>query len=358
MEINTKDKVKVFNLAGNLVEELNNINIKILDDPENDFAPVHILNTTNNLVHSELNLYETAYKFNKKVRSNSAYVHPEERVIGTRIEMKRCSKSNIAIPRMIQSTFQFVPITKTLESLFRNEDFRNLYLKHNSGKHVCTAGQYKYFCCGSVYKNNELFRNNPHTLQIQVYTDDFETCNPVQSKKGIHKLCAVYFQIKNLPVRVQSKLNNIFVVSLCHSDDINKSTQSDFNNIWEVIVRDIKQLETDGIDIGSMKIKGTICWPSFDNLGANVSLGYAAGFTASYFCRFCECDSTECKTMTEEKESKIRTREKYASCVKVAESLEVIDYRQTLGVRRYCLLNELNYFHITENISADILHDV
>lgn len=113
MEINTKDKVKVFNLAGNLVEELNNINIKILDDPENDLAPVHILNTTNNLVHSELNLYETAYKFNKKVRSNSAYVHPEERVIGTRIEMKRCSKSNIAIPRMIQSTFQFVPITKT-----------------------------------------------------------------------------------------------------------------------------------------------------------------------------------------------------------------------------------------------------
>lgn len=244
------------------------------------------------------------------------------------------------------------------QSLFRNDDFRNLYLEHNSGEHACTAGQYKYFCCGSVYKNNELFRNNPHTLQIQVYTDDFETCNPLQSKKGIHKLCAVYFQIKNLPVRVQSKLNNIFFVSLCHSDDINKSTQSDFNNIWEVIVRDIKQLETDGIDIGSMKIKGTICWPSFDNLGANVSLGYAAGFTASYFCRFCECDSTECKTMTEERESKVRTREKYASCVKVAESLEVIDYRQTLGVRRYCLLNELNYFHITENISADILHDV
>lgn len=359
MKINIKEKVKVFDLVGELIETLNEINIEIFRDLTTDTAPAHALLTTNNLVHSEISLYETAYKYNKKISSSSTYVHPIEKAIGNRFEMKRCPKSNVAVPRLIQSTFQFIPITKTVKSLFSNEEFRMMYLEHNSDQnHVCTEGIYRYFCCGSVYQNSELFKNDRYTLQIQLYTDDFEICNPLQSKAGVHKLCAVYFQIKNLPIKVQSKLNNIFLVCLCHSNDVNKTTQSDYNNIWEVVVKDIQHLETEGIDIGPMRIRGAVCWPSFDNLGANISLGFAGGFNATYYCRFCECSSMECKTITEEMSSKIRTREKYASCVKKIELLEKVDYRVTLGVKRYCMLNELTYFHITENSSVDILHDV
>lgn len=359
VNINTKNRVIFFDLVSELIEKLNNANIEIVLDSDINSTPECALVTINNIVQSELSLYSTAYKFNKNIRLNSSYVHPEEKAIGNRFEMKRCPESSLAVPRLIPSTFQFVSITKTLKSLFANEQFRSLYLAHNAeGDHVCIDGLYKHFCCGSIYKKNDLFRNDRYALQIQIYTDDFEVCNPLQSKAGIHKLCAVYFQIKNLPVRVQSKLNSIFLVSLCHSDDVHKSSQSDYNNIWEVIVQDLRQLETEGIDIGSMKIRGTVCWPSFDNLGANTSLGFAGGFNTAYYCRFCECDSTECKTLNEELPSKIRNREKYASCLKIIESLEKVDFRQTLGVKRYCALNDLQYFHITENISADILHDI
>lgn len=33
-----------------------------------------------------------------------------------------------------------------------------------------------------------------------------------------------------------------------------------------------------------------------------------------------------------------------------------IDYHKTRGIRKHCTLNDLKYFHITTNISVDILH--
>lgn len=187
------------------------------------------------------------------------------------------------------------------------------------------------FAVTRFIKKSEIFNSNPYTLQIEIFTDDFETCSPLQSRAGVHKLCAIYFAIKKIPERYQSKVNYIQLFCFCYSDDINKSTQADFNNIWQIIVEKIKQLETRGVSVGSLTIKGTICWPSFDNLGTNTSLGYAGSFSARYFCRFCECDSVECGMLTEEIESKVRTKQNYESNLKTIETLEKFDYSKTFG---------------------------
>lgn len=358
LNINVKESTKIFQLTGKMIEQINAVNIELVLDPHNETSPERIMSMTKDLVQSEISLYATEYKFRKKISSTSSYVHPEERAIGTRYEMKRLRNDKIAIPRCVPSTLQFVRITETIKSFFEDEKFRYLYFKHNSENHICVEGQYKSFCCGSVYKENELFSSDPYALQIQLFHDDFELCSPLQSKAGVHKLNGLYFKIINFPIQYQSKLNYIGLVSLCHSDDIYKSTQADFNNIWEIVVEDISRLETEGIMVGSKRIRGTICWPSFDNLGANVSLGFAGSFTAQYYCRFCECSAIECSTLTEEIESKIRTKENYATHIKIIESMEKIDYGKTHGVKRYCFLNELKYFDMTKNISVDILHDL
>lgn len=358
MELSRKNSSKIVQLVSSLVDELSDTNIGLINDTQNDYSSRHVIDMCRDIITSEISLYETAYKFHKKISSSASYVHPEERAVGTRIELKQDPNTKIAIPRTIQSTCQYVPIRESLNALFANDRFCYEYFKYNSEKHICVDGQYSNFCCGEVYKDTELFISDPYTVQVQIFTDDFEPCSPLQSKAGTHKLTAVYFSIKKLPRNFQSKLNFIQLVCLCYSDDINKSTQADFNNIWQLVVEDMSKLEREGIRIGSNTIKAAICYPSFDNLGANVSLGFAGSFSADCFCRFCECNALECGTITTEIDSKNRTEDNYSHRLKIIESLEKVDYRLTCGVKRDCVLNELKYFHVTKNISADILHDI
>lgn len=340
-----------------MIDKITLTNIDLLRHSEQGTNIENMINTTSVIVKSEICMYDSQYKFWKNMMLGSTYIHPQEKAIGTRYEMKVDKTSKISIPRLIQSICQYVPITEQLTILFQNDKFKKLYFEFNSEKHTCVEGQFKHFCCGEVYRNNELFQSYPNAIQIEIYTDDFELCNPLQSKSGVHKLCAVYFPVNNFPKEYQSKLDYIRLVCLCYSDDINKSTQADYNNIWQLVVDDMKKLETEGICVGSINLRGTICWPSFDNLGANVSLGYAKSFTAAHYCRFCECSLRECSTVTNEKTSKIRNKENYTYHMKTIDSLDKIDYRKTFGLRNYCRLNDLKYFHITENISVDILHD-
>lgn len=46
----------------------------------------------------------------------------------------------------------------------------------------------KDYCDGTAYREHELFQNSEHALQIQMYYDDIDVCNPIGSKSTIHKL--------------------------------------------------------------------------------------------------------------------------------------------------------------------------
>ena len=44
------------------------------------------------------------------------------------------------------------------------------------------------FCDGFYYKNHELFSAHKNALQIMMYYDDVEVCNPLGSHTKVHKL--------------------------------------------------------------------------------------------------------------------------------------------------------------------------
>lgn len=230
-----------------------------------------------------------------------------------------------------------------------------MYLNYNSGpnRQQCINDTYKSFCCGSVYKSNQLFSSNPNALQLQFITDDFELCNPIGSKATLHKMCPIYFSIRNLPKQYASKVSNIYLVSLCRSDDI-KTLESDFNDLWSSVVREVSVLEEEGISIDvQTKIKGTISYLGFDNLGANQSLGFVESFSSEYFCRFCTATKKETKVMTMEDQSKLRTTESYNENLKVVADSAKIDFKKTMGLKRSCALNDLKFFHIIENKTVE-----
>lgn len=111
--------------------------------------------------------------------------------------MEKLKNTSVKIPQRIQSTFQYISIKKTFHYLFNREDFLNMYLNYNATKHICKPKVYKGFCCGKVFKKNALFQKYPNSLQINIASDDFECCNPLQSKAMKHKLCNLFLYKKH-----------------------------------------------------------------------------------------------------------------------------------------------------------------
>lgn len=46
---------------------------------------------------------------------------------------------------------------------------------------------------GELFNSHALFSKQNHAIQIKLFCDDFETANPLGSKKVIHKLRVEYF---------------------------------------------------------------------------------------------------------------------------------------------------------------------
>ena len=52
-------------------------------------------------------------------------------------------------------------------------------------------------------------------VRFHLYSDEFELCNPLGSRKGEYKLCAFYFLVGNLETKYWSLLSNIRLDLLC-----------------------------------------------------------------------------------------------------------------------------------------------
>ena len=81
-----------------------------------------------------------------------------------------------------------------------------------------------------------MFSEQLTSLQVQLYCDDFETANPLGSKRGAHKVGALYFVLRNLPPKLNSALINIHLVALFHAEDVKKYG---FDPILQPLIDDI-----------------------------------------------------------------------------------------------------------------------
>lgn len=152
----------------------------------------------------------------------------------------------------------------------------------------------------------------------------------------------------------------MFLTSLCETNNF-KQESVNFADIARLIVDEIKQLETTGINIGGNSVKGTLIHVTADNLGANGALGFVESFN-SYFCRACEISKKDSQQSVKEAQSLLRSKESYSKCVQVAVDCNAkgkkIDYKITKGVKRECYFNELGSYHTVNNITFDLMHDI
>jgi len=88
-----------------------------------------------------------------------------------------------------------------------------------------------------------------------------------------------------------------------------------------------------------------------DNLGVNSVLGFFRSFSATFFCRFCHSNKINTNILATEVVDSLRNKRNYE------EDVLKNDYKQT-GVHEKSVFNLVNSFHVVQNFSVDIMHDI
>lgn len=292
-------------------------------------------------------------KRNKHFKQKWGNVEPVEKVLGTRFDSRRNKTTGTYDQVVVTDKFAYVPILETLKTIFQNPELPDMV----KPRHISKEGVYIDLRDATYLKESPLFSIKKDALQIQLFYDDFETANPLGSKKGLHKLGAIYFTLRNFPPIFNSSLINIHLGALFHAQDIKRYG---FDLILEPLVNDLKVLETEGLKIPMFEhlIHGTIVQVTGDNLGLHGLFGFVESFSARYCCRFCLLEKHCFQTVfcEDDPEVVLRTVDMHKQHCQTIQTDPTLPH--VYGVKRSCLLNSLQYFNTANNFSVDIMHDI
>lgn len=209
------------------------------------------------------------------------------------------------------------------------------------------------FINGKVFKEKmKNFSNDQIVIPFVLYFDDFEVNNPLGSHAGNDSICAIYYSFPTLPQHLLSSLKYIFVAGFIKSKYIKEQGNS---ACFYKIIEDIKFLEENGINICSAnaikKVYFILGLVLGDNLGMKSIFGFTKSFNCDKYCRLCCRSKADMQNDVQEFPSYMRNFENYF------EDVEKDDVKTT-GIKENSIFNEIASFHVTQNISADIMHDL
>ena len=293
------------------------------------------------------------YKLTNFFRKQFGLVEARSVFLGNRYDQCLDAASGSMRQIVRRDTFQYVPILKLLGLLLSD----NSILRETVRDRVSVDGLMRDFCDGSIYNSIPLFVADKSALQICLYFDECEAVNPLGSRRGIHKIGFIYMSLRNLQPMFNSRLNNIHIIAAFNSLDRSKYG---FDKILAPLVRDIKQLET-GVDLtlcdGTVVHKsGTVVQVAGDNLGLNQLCGFVESFSGTHFCRLCMTDKAVSSSACTDDGLELRTREQYSQQLESVENGTMTT--KDCGIKHRCLLNDLQYFHVAENVAVDPMHDL
>lgn len=115
-------------------------------------------------------------------------------------------------------TLQYVPLLKFLRQLFADGHIFDKALDKSS--HIRESREWKIFVTDFFFKGNSFLSEGELKVLPNLYVADFEICKPLGTSRKKHKICAVYWNLNNLPPRCHSSLSSIYLALLCRSEDV------------------------------------------------------------------------------------------------------------------------------------------
>ncbi|KAJ8021395.1 hypothetical protein HOLleu_38575 [Holothuria leucospilota] len=291
---------------------------------------------------------ETEFMQTKYLCSGGVLVPPVAKVLGKGYKVHTDRLKGRIYQEQVNETFQYIPIRETKKRFLQQPGVMSSILS----QHEPDDGFLHSYRDGLYFKQMASQTPEEIILPVLLYSDDFETVNPLGSRKGIHKLTAVYLCFLCLPSKYQASLQNIILVALATTPQIAKYN---IDSVLAVISVEMQELEKTGIEIVIPgEYKGLVKPPLFqvtgDNLALNLMLGYVTSFTASYYCRICKMRRNVAKTATVEDAKVLRTQRNFA------EDIEKDNFKET-GIKQCSSLNTIPYYHVVSNLALDIMHD-
>ena len=126
------------------------------------------------------------------------------------------------------------------------------------------------------------------------------------------------------------------------------------DKLFDTLIEELKELENNGLEIninGEIKIYFALAIFVGDNLALHSALGFVKCSSSNYPCRFCKATKINVQTSTVIDPALLHNRHNYS------EDLKLNDRSKT-GLASECIFNQLISYHVTENMSVDIMHDI
>lgn len=292
---------------------------------------------------------KTEWRCFKTFEKFGTFIPPTHLDLGQREEFVHGDEGQTL--KMIKVTAQFISIRYVFQKFFEIPGYLEKTLQYvnflRDEKNVISN-----VIQGSLWQNISKKFQDKIVFPLYLYYDDYENNNPLGSHNGIAKCGAVYLSIACLPPFLASKLKNIFLFILFNTLD-----RQTYHNkvVFSKAIEELKFLESRGIAVDLPEGKKNIFFKLVliigDNLGLHSLLGFAEGFNANYFCRFCKTVRENIQNVFDEINCEMRTKSSYEADLAKKNVTET-------GIVGPCVFHDIEDFHVTRNFVVDVMHDL
>ena len=297
----------------------------------------------------------TTYRQDNVIKENFNFVESEEVSVGYTACLQK--KGTKRVLSTITKCFHYVPLIKSLEQLLSHPKVLEMIdqpQKYRSG--------YLYdIIDGELMKSHPLFSARPSALQIIIYSDEIEICNPLGSHASKNKLLMFYYTLGNINPKYRSKLAAIRLLAIAKKREL---SECGVDGILGRLYEDLEMLY-DGVNIqtanGERKIFGALVSICGDTLAQHELCGFKEGVGFAYSkCRQCECSFEDMQMYFDEDNFELRTLERHVRQCNDIERANTEYLRNSLkttfGINRRSKLVQFPAFNLIEQTPQDMMH--
>nr|XP_040046980.1 uncharacterized protein LOC120827889 [Gasterosteus aculeatus aculeatus] len=298
----------------------------------------------------------TTYRQDNVIKENFNFVESEEVSVGYTACLKKKGTKRVLSTRT--KCFHYVPLIKSIEQLLSHPKVLEMIDQPQKYR----SGGYLYdIIDGELMKSHPLFSARPSALQIIIYSDEIEICNPLGSHASKNKLLMFYYTLGNIDPKYRSKLAAIRLLAIAKKREL---SDCGVDGILGRLYEDLEMLY-DGVNIqtanGEREIFGALVSICGDTLAQHELCGFKEGVGFAYSkCRQCECSFEDMQMYFDENNFELSTLEKHVRQCSDIEKANTEYLRNSLkttfGINRRSKLIEFPGFNLIEQTPQDLMH--